>query len=195
MPRRVASKSKVEEPEELEIEETEDGAEELDDAEESDEVESFDDLEVDEVGEDEEEVEDLEDEPEEKPRKRPTKGSKAAKKPAAKKSNAPAFGTNELLAHVNEVTGKEMDGRALRIVLRKLAAEGAVQRTVGDDRGRYSFSGKNDPQVKAVVAAIKAGATEKKPAAPKKTAAKKPVAKAKAPAKRRTRKTVEEVDE
>lgn len=156
-----------EEPEDLEVDETEEG-DEADDEEEGDEVEEFDELEVEEEDEEEEE-------PPAKSRR--TSKKPAAKKPAAKKAAAePTFGTKQLVDHVNKATNKNMDGRAVRIVLRRLANEGVIKRSVGDDRGRYSFTGPNDPQVKAVVAAIKAGAGEKKPATTKKPAAKKPAA-------------------
>lgn len=80
--------------------------------------------------------------------------------------------------------------------MRRLAKEGVVDRTVGDDRGRYSFTGKNDPQVKAVVAAVKAG-VKKTPAAKKTTKkpASKPVAKKTTAASKRKAKKVEEVDD
>lgn len=178
--RRVSSKKAVEEEvEDLEVEdeETEDleveDEEEPDEEEESgeeedDEVEGFDELEVEEETDEDEEEEEA---PKPRSKKKP-----AAKKPATKKSAPPEFGTKQLIEHVNKVTGKALDGRGMRIVLRRLASEGVIQRTVGDDRGRYSFTGPNDPQVKAVVAAIKAGvssSSEKKA----KPVAKKPVAK------------------
>jgi hypothetical protein len=136
-----------------------------------DEIAEFDELDVEET---DEEV----DEP--APPKTKKKAAAKPKAKAAPKNVAPAFGTNELLEHIQKQTGKSMDGRSLRILLRKLAAEGVIQRTVGEERGRYSFTGVNDPQVKAVVAAIKRGATEKKaekPAAKKTTTAKKTVRK------------------
>lgn len=85
--------------------------------------------------------------------------------PKAKKKapvrEAVAFGTNELAAHVNEATGKSYDAYALRILLRKLSKEGVITRDETSGRARYSFSGPKDPQVKAIVKAVKEGAAEK----------------------------------
>lgn len=85
--------------------------------------------------------------------------------PKAKKKapsrEAVAFGTNELAAHVNEATGKDYDAYSLRILLRKLAKEGVIERDDSTGRARYSFSGPKDPQVKAIVKAVKEGAAEK----------------------------------
>lgn len=141
-----------------------------------DELDEFDDLEVEEDEEvEDEEAEDLEDEtdedeePEEKPARRrktqkratATKG-KTTKKTSASSNGKPVFGTSELLEHVNAKTGKSLDAKSLRVHLRKLAEEGVVERVVGEDRARYSFTGVNDPQVRAVVQAVKA-ATVKRP--------------------------------
>lgn len=84
--------------------------------------------------------------------------------PAPKKKPARepvAFGTKELAAHVSEATGKEYDAYALRILLRKLAKEGVITRDDSTGRARYSFSGPKDPQVKAIVKAVKEGGAEK----------------------------------
>ncbi|WNN96133.1 helix-turn-helix DNA binding domain protein [Gordonia phage Nodigi] len=72
----------------------------------------------------------------------------------------------------------------LRIILRKLVADGTVER----GEGRWAFTGLKDPAVVAVFAAVKEGAAADKPAA--KPAAKKAAAPAKkaAPAKRTSRK-------
>lgn len=86
--------------------------------------------------------------------------------PAKKAKKAPvreavAFGTNELAAHVNEQTGKDYDAYSLRILLRKLAKEGVIVRDESTGRARYSFTGPKDPQVKAIVKAVKEGGAEK----------------------------------
>lgn len=191
MARRTTRKASVEElePEELEVEETEEETDEEvfpEEAEEDDEVDEFDELEVD---EDEEEGE--EDEEEEPAPKPVSKRRKATSSRAAPKQVEPAFGTRQLVEHVNAKTGKSLDGRAVRMVLRKLSREGVIEREVGEERTRYSFTGPNDPQVKAVVAAIKNGAAEKQPA-PKQAVARKtparktPAVKTKTPAPRRT---------
>jgi len=93
----------------------------------------------------------------------PAKGAKAkkAKKAAAPKAEKPSFGTSELAAHVSKETGKTYDGKAIRVLLRKMAKDGVIARTVGEDRARYSFTGPDDPQVAAIVTAVKEGAAEK----------------------------------
>lgn len=115
------------------------------------EVEDIDDLELEEAGDDD--ADEVEDAP------APKKSTKAKAKAAAK-DDKPAFGTSELAAHVSEATGKSYDGKAIRVLLRKMAKDGVIERTVGEDRARYSFTGPNDPQVKAIVKAVKAGAIE-----------------------------------
>lgn len=85
-------------------------------------------------------------------------------KPAkAKKAAAPKieFGTKELAAHVNEETGSTYDAYNLRILLRKLTKDGVLERTETEGRSRYSFTGPEDPQVQAIVEAVKSGAAEK----------------------------------
>lgn len=147
-------------------------------------------------------LEELEDAPEddddEEEEPAPKRGRKAAAKTApAKKAAAKAtpeksgFDSNWLADHVNEnVDGANLTSRDVRMLLRKLAKNGDLQREVGTDRARYDFpKGANDPVVKKVLAAVKRGElkAEKKAAVDalkEKTAAKKTPAKtAKAPAK------------
>lgn len=85
----------------------------------------------------------------------------APAKKAAPKRPEIAFGTKELAAHVSEETGKDYDAYALRILLRKLAKEGVITRDDSTGRARYSFTGPKDPQVKAIIKAVKAGDAEK----------------------------------
>lgn len=86
----------------------------------------------------------------------------AAKKAAAPKAEEPAaLGTSWLVDHVNEQLGTEYKAYDLRIVLRKLAKAGKLERNVGEERGRYTFSGPTDPVVKALVKALKDGELEK----------------------------------
>ena len=105
--------------------------------------------------EDLEELEDVtdEDEPEEKPKARKS----TAKATAAKNANAPKFGSAELAAYITEQTGENYDGRSVRMLLRKLAKDGKLDREVGETRDRYAFTGPNDPTVKAVLAMVKSG--------------------------------------
>ena len=85
----------------------------------------------------------------------------AKAKKAAPKRPEIAFGTKELADHVNEATGSSYDAYQLRILLRKLAKEGVIERDDSSGRARYSFTGPKDPQVKAIVKAVKEGAAEK----------------------------------
>lgn len=110
--------------------------------------------------------------------------TEAPAKKAAPKRPEIAFGTKELAAHVSEETGKDYDAYALRILLRKLAKDGVITRDDSTGRARYSFTGPKDPQVKAIIKAVKSGDAEKakterleglkekRKAAPKKKAAK-----------------------
>jgi hypothetical protein len=126
----------------------------------------------------------------------------ATKKEAApKKAAADEKGTAWLTGVVNDKLGTDYTSYQLRIVIRRLVKQGALER----GEGRYSFTGVNDPQVKAIVAAIKNGAAEdakkERIEKAKETAEKKPAARRsrkkadedEAPAKpaRRTRKKAE----
>lgn len=81
----------------------------------------------------------------------------------AKKAAAPKieFGTKELAAHVNAEAGTTYDAYNLRILLRKLTKDGVLERVESEGRSRYSFTGPEDPQVIAIVEAVKSGAAEK----------------------------------
>jgi len=83
----------------------------------------------------------------------------------AKAKKAPAekieFGSAWLASHVNEETGSSYDAYNLRILLRKLTKDGVLTREESAGRARYSFTGPEDPQVVAIVAAVKDGAAEK----------------------------------
>lgn len=96
----------------------------------------------------------------------PAKKAKKAKAAAAEKPAKVAapkieFGTKELAAHVNAETGASYDAYNLRILLRKLTKDGVLERVESEGRSRYSFTGPKDPQVKAIVDAVKSGAAEK----------------------------------
>lgn len=77
---------------------------------------------------------------------------------ASKKAAAPVKGTAWLAEHVNEQCGTSYSSYQLRILLRKLVKEGVLDPR---EAGNYSFSGVRDPQVIAVVKAVKNGALEK----------------------------------
>lgn len=159
-------------------------------------------------------LEDLDDEPEPEPKPTAKKGrvakaTKATKETAAepkpKRAQTSGFDANWLATHVNEsIDDANYTSREIRMVLRKLARDGVLEREVGTDRTRYDFpKGANDPIVKAVVKHIRTGAlkaekAEKlaelkaKGAAKKAKAAVPAVETTAAPAKKRRRKATEE---
>lgn len=141
----------VEAPEELE-EDLEEELEEDGDVEES--GDDLDELELDEVEEDDEEDE-IEEAPA-KSTKRPAKKA-AAKKPAAPKKDPIEFGTAQLLDHIEAETGKRYDGRALRVLLRKMTADGQLTREHGQ---RYEFTGPEDVKVQKIIERVKSGEIE-----------------------------------
>lgn len=93
-----------------------------------------------------------------------------------------------LAEQVEAKLGETVEQTKLRVILRKLVADGTIER--GD--GRWSFTGLKDPAVVAVFKAIKEGAAAEKPA--KAPAAKKTAAKP-ASAKRRAKKAEPEPED
>lgn len=88
----------------------------------------------------------------------PAPKEKKAAMPAAEKIE---FGSQWLAEHVNEQAGTSYDAYNLRILLRKLTKDGVLKREAAEGRARYSFTGPKDPQVVAIIKAVKEGATEK----------------------------------
>ena len=81
---------------------------------------------------------------------------RTARKAPAKKAAAPAketLGTAWLREHVSDVLGTDVESTKLRIVLRKLIKDGTIE---SPKDGRYVFTGPRDPNVKAVLAALRA---------------------------------------
>lgn len=91
----------------------------------------------------------------------PAKATKATRAPAAPRAESTPsseFDSNWLAQYVSEETGIEYDGRAVRMLLRKLAKDNQLAREIGVDRGRYDFpKGVNDPTVKLVIKMVKSG--------------------------------------
>lgn len=85
----------------------------------------------------------------------------APKAPAKPKAEKIEFGSQWLADHVNEECGTSYTPYSLRILLRKLTKDGALERSEAEGRARYSFTGPKDPQVKAIVKAVKSGEAEK----------------------------------
>lgn len=89
--------------------------------------------------------------------------TKPAKKTRKKRADAPAFGIQELCAHIKEETDKDYTPREVRTLLRKMARDGSarVNREISaDNRSRYSWTGTDDPEVEAVIAAVAEGEIE-----------------------------------
>lgn len=124
------------------------------------------------VEEDLEELDELE-EVEEAPAPRKKASKKAAaveEKPKRRRAAADddeessAYGASWLADYINEATGKNYTAANIRVLLRKLAKDGVLDREVGEDRSRYAFTGPNDPIVKAALKHVKDGALEKEKA-------------------------------
>lgn len=91
------------------------------------------------------------------PKKARTKKTKAEKP----KAEPIEFGSGWLAEHVNQEAGTSHTPYSLRILLRKLTAEGTLQRGETQGRARYAFTGPEDPQVVAIVEAVKNGVDKK----------------------------------
>lgn len=99
--------------------------------------------------EDDEELEELEDD--EATDAAPKKGS----------SDDVVFGASDLAKLLTEKTGKTISARDLRTLLRKMARDGRVNRTITPgNRTRYSWSGPSDPEVKKIIKAVTGGELE-----------------------------------
>ena len=71
------------------------------------------------------------------------------------------FGVRALIALIKERTGKDYKPREVRNLLRKLARDGAIDREiVPGNKTKYAWDGPSDPEVKAVLKAVKGGAIE-----------------------------------
>ncbi|PYS90468.1 MAG: hypothetical protein DMF62_04715 [Acidobacteria bacterium] len=84
-------------------------------------------------------------------------------KKKAKRADSPDFGIQELCAFLERQTGKGYKPREVRTLIRKMARDGSgrVEREiVPGNRARYSWTGTKDPQVQAILAAVKEGEIE-----------------------------------
>ena len=103
----------------------------------------------------------LEEDEEEAPAPKAKKSTKAK----AKVEKAPVekieFGSQWLAEHVNDEAGTSHSPYTLRILLRKLVKDGVLTRDESQGRARYAFTGPEDPQVVAIVEAVKSGADKK----------------------------------
>lgn len=114
-------------------------------------------------------VEDLDDELElvegedEEAAKPAKKGKSKAKAAAAPKEKAEStgMGASWLAEYANEELGTEYTAANIRVILRKMANDGELEREVGTDRARYQFTGERDPIVRAVIKRLRSGEADK----------------------------------
>jgi hypothetical protein len=87
--------------------------------------------------------------------------AKAAEKPAAKpvktERESNLLGAAWLAGHINEELGTSYTAANIRVILRRMAADGDMEREVGTDRARYSFTGEKDPVVRQVLKRVRSG--------------------------------------
>ena len=73
------------------------------------------------------------------------------------------FGASDLARHLSEKHGKVVNARELRTLIRKMArdGQGRVNREItAGNRTRYNWSGLEDPEVQAIIAAYEGGELE-----------------------------------
>lgn len=71
------------------------------------------------------------------------------------------FGVADIVTLIKTKLNKDTSTRELRTLLRKMARDGRLDREiVAGNRARWVWSGPNDPEVKAVLAAFKSGELE-----------------------------------
>lgn len=105
---------------------------------------------------------------------------------------------NGLIPLLKEKTGKDYTPREVRTLLRKMARDGGRidREIVAGNKSRYSWDGPNDPEVKAILKAVRGGEIEagKKEALDKLKADKaaKTASKTEAPTKKKAKPPVDE---
>jgi hypothetical protein len=80
-----------------------------------------------------------------------------------KKADEVTFGASDLARLLSEKAGKTVSPRELRTLIRKMARDGSarVNREItAGNRTRYNWSGPEDPEVKAIIAAFEGGELE-----------------------------------
>jgi hypothetical protein len=73
------------------------------------------------------------------------------------------FGASDLARHLSEKAGKTVSARELRTLIRKMARDGSGRITreiTPGNRTRYNWSGIDDPEVQAIIAAFEGGELE-----------------------------------
>lgn len=90
-------------------------------------------------------------------------GDEVEESGTSKKVDDVVFGASDLARHLSEKSGKKVTPRELRTLIRKMARDGSgrVDREITPgNRTRYSWSGIDDPEVKAIVKAFNSGELE-----------------------------------
>jgi hypothetical protein len=90
--------------------------------------------------------------PRSRSKKAPAKKAAPAKAAPKAKAEKTEFGSAWLTEHVNDTLGTEHASTKLRAVLRKLINNGDIDLS---REGRYEFTGPRDPNVKALIAALR----------------------------------------
>lgn len=83
--------------------------------------------------------------------------------PAAGGKQEVTFGASDLARHLSEGRDKSVTAREIRTLIRKMARDGKgrVNREIKpENRARYNWSGVDDPEVQAIIAAFNAGELE-----------------------------------
>jgi len=90
-----------------------------------------------------------------------TKAAKAAPAPAEVEEEDELFGVAGIAELIKVRTGKTVKTRDLRILLRKLARDGRLDRKiVAGNRARWEFDGPDDPRVAVILEAYDNGELE-----------------------------------
>jgi hypothetical protein len=83
--------------------------------------------------------------------------------PKGGSSQEVTFGASDLAKHLSKKHGKEVSAREIRTLIRKMARDGSGRVTreiTAGNRSRYNWSGVDDPEVKAIIAAFEGGELE-----------------------------------
>ena len=92
-------------------------------------------------------------------KKTPTKPAAPVEAEATEEETA--FGVSDVVELIAVRTGKTVKTRDLRILLRKMARDGRLNREIiAGNRARWEFDGPEDPRVEAVLEAYKSGELE-----------------------------------
>ena len=90
-----------------------------------------------------------------------TKPEKVVEETEVEETNEVAFGVADIVTLIKEKLGQTTTTRELRTLLRKMARDGRLDREIiPGNRARWEWSGPNDPEVKAILKAFKAGELE-----------------------------------